>query len=74
VDFGPFGASELRRFWPASAFLIASKLPRLFNIAFNLWDTEKKDLDLRRRARDGMKQYFILCPCIVGLRPLNSIY
>ena len=74
VDSGPTGARELRRFWPASAFLIASKLPRLLNIAFNLWDTEKKDLNLRKRARDGIEQYFILCSCIVGLRPVNSIY
>ena len=53
VDSGPIGFNDLRRFWPGSVCLIASKLPRLLTIDFSLWDTEKKDLDLRRRARNG---------------------
>jgi hypothetical protein len=56
------GARVLRYFWPALAFLIASKLLRLFDIDFNLWDTEKKDLALRMRARDGRDNisFFVL--------------
>ena len=42
-----------RFFWPATACLIASKLPRLVNIDFCLWDSEKKDLPLRLRTRSG---------------------
>ncbi|KIM93602.1 hypothetical protein OIDMADRAFT_137588 [Oidiodendron maius Zn] len=42
-----------RHFWPATACLIASKLPRLVSIDFCLWDSEKKDLPLRLRARSG---------------------
>jgi hypothetical protein len=42
-----------RHFWPATACLIASKLPRLVNIDFCLCDSEKKDLPLRLRTRSG---------------------
>jgi hypothetical protein len=63
-ESGYIGARVLRYFWPASAFLIASKLPRLFDIDFNLWDTEKKDIALRMRARDGRDNI-----SFVGLEP-----
>ena len=63
MDGGFCGDHIFRRVWPASAFLIASKLPRLFNIDFFLWDSEKKDLDLRKRARDGRDTFHTLSLC-----------
>ena len=48
------------------------KLPRLYDVNLYLWDTETKDLDLRRRVYDG-RAIFIPCPRIVGVGPLASI-
>jgi hypothetical protein len=43
-----------RHIWPASCSFIASKTPRLRSLRLGLWDNEKKDIELRKRARDGM--------------------
>ncbi|KAH7409547.1 hypothetical protein BKA64DRAFT_665211, partial [Cadophora sp. MPI-SDFR-AT-0126] len=41
-----------RHIWPASCSFIASKTPRLRSLRLGLWDNEKKDIELRKRARD----------------------
>jgi hypothetical protein len=46
-------AGHLRHIWPASCSVIVAKLPRLRSFNASLWDDEKKDLDLRRRDRNG---------------------
>lgn len=69
--FGYNGARNLRDFWPASVCLVASYLPRLCEMEVILRDTEKKDLALRKRARDGTDIRFI-CPAMInGLGPLQ---
>jgi hypothetical protein len=46
-------AGNLRHMCPASCSLILSKLPGLRTFNAYLWDNERKDLDLRKRARHG---------------------
>ena len=46
-------AGNLRHVWPASCSTIANKLPRLRSFNASLWDNEKKDLNLRKAARNG---------------------
>lgn len=46
---------DLRHMWPASCSQIAAKLPRLRSFNAYLWDSEKKDLRLRKSARNGKR-------------------
>jgi hypothetical protein len=46
-------AGNLRHMCPASCSLILSKLLGLRTFNAYLWDNERKDLDLRKRARHG---------------------
>jgi hypothetical protein len=62
---------SLRNIWPASVSLIASKLPRLHRMELSLQDTEKKDLALRKMARDGEDNSFIRPVVINRLEPLQ---
>ncbi|KAL1870073.1 hypothetical protein Plec18167_007591 [Paecilomyces lecythidis] len=49
------GCMEHRLIRPASCASIASRLPRLHTIDLSLWDNEKRDIDLRKANRNGMR-------------------
>jgi hypothetical protein len=42
-----------RHIWPAACSTIVSRLPQLESLNVSLFDNEKKDLELRKRARNG---------------------
>jgi hypothetical protein len=46
---------DLRHMWPAACSQIAVKLPRLRSCNAYLWDSENKDLRLRKGARNGKR-------------------
>lgn len=47
------GPSGPRLIWAGSASAIALKLPRLQDLKLSLWDDEKRNLSLRKTAREG---------------------
>jgi hypothetical protein len=49
--------SSSRHIWPATCSIIFSKPPQLRSLNANLWDNEKKYLNLRRRARNGRQSF-----------------
>ncbi|RHZ64675.1 hypothetical protein CDV55_106551 [Aspergillus turcosus] len=65
IIHGGVGYERLIR--PSATAIIASRMPRLRNMALNLKDNEKRDRELRKRNRDGK----ILSPYIsTGLTPV----
>lgn len=54
------GEEPNRNIWPASGSAIAASLPRLRYVEANFCDCEKKDLELRKRARAGNVYYWKL--------------
>lgn len=57
------GMPPKRFFSPAACCHLASRMPHLKQIKWQLWDNEKKDIALRRRMRDGLAR------AIPGLPP-----
>ncbi|KAE9362878.1 hypothetical protein N431DRAFT_565013 [Stipitochalara longipes BDJ] len=59
-------AGYLRHMYPASCSLILSQLPRLRTFRAYLWDDERKDLDLRKRARHEFASSINLWPASIN--------